>query len=933
MLIGRSLGPYRIVEQIGAGAMGEVYRAQDTRLGRDVAIKVLPADLAGKPERLARFEREARAAAALNHPHIATVYDVGCETLADTADAGAGPPDGERQSRRQPIELHFIVQEYLQGETLRRRLDRRPLGVEEALRVGGEIAGALAAAHEAGIVHRDLKPDNVFLSGAGHTKVLDFGLAKLVAAGEMISGESSQSITVPDSVSGGILGTPGYMAPEQVNGEPSDRRSDVFSFGAMLYEMVSGKRAFAGRSAADSLARVVHEEPRALEEIDGAMPLELSRIIAKCLQKESQRRYQTADDLAIDLAALRTAVESGTAVPVSAAADALHRAGPALDRPGWPALALTALLVAVGTWTLVPDADPPTAPVLRFSVSLPEGVGITRSERPVVAMSSDGQKVVVAANRALWLRNLGNDAFVRVAGSDPSTRGGYAVAPSFSPDGANVAFFLEGAIRRVALAGGAPISLSTAHIPSGIHWAADGYVYYTQGRAVAGTSRAFASESIWRVPEEGGTPSVVVEVDEDRRAAAPQLLPGGEWLLFSTTSASEFVMDESSREEIAVQSVRTGERHTLIDSGFGGRYVETGHILYLEGTSLWAVPFNLDGLEVTGGATQLIESVPLSYWAGTPYMGIADTGNIAVPALALLQQRNGELSWVRGDGDVEPLDVSLADNPRLSRDGTKVVAEVRDVSSTRIFVHEIDRSSWTELTPESSGAAPVWSPDGRWIYYMSSDVDGAAVWRKSADFTSPPELVWRPQDHLAYPESMPEDGRFLVYSAGLGDQNDIWLLWLKGERRARALIESPAISEEGPQVHPTGRWIAYTSNETGRYEIYVHELSEQGALGRRSVISTLGGAEPMWSRDGRTLFYRVGTQLIAVACDLDDGFRAGEPRVVMREFPGDTPVLRADYDVAPDGRFLTSLPQAEWSAQRLDIVINWFAESGLRRTQ
>jgi serine/threonine-protein kinase len=360
--------------------------------------------------------------------------------------------------------------------------------------------------------------------------------------------------------------------------------------------------------------------------------------------------------------------------------------------------------------------------------------------------------------------------------------------------------------------------------------------------------------------------------------------------------------------------------------------VDTGHILYLEQSSLWALPFNLDGLETTGGATQVIPSVPMSYWAGTPYMGIAGNGNLVVPALALLQTRNGQVSWVVHDGEAAPLGIPLADNPRITDDGAKVAVEVREVDDTRVWVYEIDRNSWTELTPSSSSTAPVWAADGRWIYYMAADTDGhEAVWRKSVDFTTPAERLWRPANHIPYPESVPADGRFLVYSAALGDQNDIWLLWLDGERRAVPLIETPEISEEGAQIHPSGRWIAYTSALADRDQVFVQELSEQGALGRRYPISRSGGSEPMWSHDGRFLYYRYGAQMICVEVTTEPEFRTSAPRVLMREFPGDSPVLRADYDIAPDGTFITAVPLVDWSAQRLDVVINWFAESGLRR--
>jgi len=305
-----------------------------------------------------------------------------------------------------------------------------------------------------------------------------------------------------------------------------------------------------------------------------------------------------------------------------------------------------------------------------------------------------------------------------------------------------------------------------------------------------------------------------------------------------------------------------------------------------------------------------------------------------VPALSIVTDRNGDISWVDANGTVEPLDIPRADNPRVTGDGSKVVAEVRGVGETQIWIHEIDSGSWTELETVSPATAPVWSNDGRSVFFMSRGPDGrAAIWRQAADFSSRPELVWTPEGHLPFPESTPDDGRFLMYSAGLPDQNDVWLLWLDGNHGAIPLTQTPDISEEGSQVHPSGRWFAYTSRESGRYEVYVRELAVDGTVGRRYAISPAGGAEPMWSRDGSTLFYRVGTRLLAVDVSTDGGFRVNATRIVLHEFPGDTPVLRSDYDVAADGRFITSIPLNQFSVSRLDVVVNWLAESGLLPTE
>ena len=538
---GTKLGPYEITDQLGAGGMGEVYLAEDSRLGRKVAIKVLPAEFASDAERLARFEQEARAAAALNHPHIASVFDVGTE-------------DG----------THFMVQEYLEGDTLREPLGKGALPLKKALGLATEIAEALAAAHAAGIIHRDMKPENIFVTTEGHAKVLDFGLAKLTevaAAGS--PGGATQSPTMMGTVAGQVMGTAGYMAPEQVVGSDNiDHRADLFAFGCVLYEMATGARAFAGRSIAETLAHIQHDDPPPIQEFDPSLPDELQRIVGKCIAKERERRFQGANDLVVDMKTLALEVESGAALPTSSAAQNTTRGIPSmLTAPTVVASALvaSALVGALGVWITTPS--PPESLIRRFYIDYPPETTFLADSSLGVAISPDGSSVVFAANRQLWLRAIDDLVATPIRGTE-LTR-----VPFFSPDGQQLGFWgNDGQIKSISVAGGAPVSLGSApEFPYGASWADDGYIYFGQGPS-----------GILRVSETGGEPESVVQMEAGEQAHGPQLLPGGEWLLFTLRSGSGSWSDAS----IVARPVSGGERKVLVTGGTDGGYVPTGHIVY-----------------------------------------------------------------------------------------------------------------------------------------------------------------------------------------------------------------------------------------------------------------------------------------------------------------------------------------------------------------
>ena len=470
ILIGKTLGPYKIIEQLGAGGMGEVYLGEDTRLGRKVAIKVLPEEYASDPERLARFEQEARAAAALNHPHIAVVHDVGSETGDDGTIT------------------HFMVQEYLEGQSLRERLEKGALPLDKALDLATEVGEALIAAHKGGIIHRDLKPDNIFVTEEGHAKVLDFGLAKLTEMAAPTGTSASMSPTMLGTVAGQVMGTAGYMAPEQINGEQIDQRADLFAFGAVFYEMVTGRRAFAGDNIHETLSRIISKQPQAVHEIRDDLPLKLGWIIDKALAKDANRRYQSATGFSADLRQLQDDITAGVAIPSGGPSVAAPVAVETSRTNPWKLavpLAVAALLIGVlGTWfATLPIPEPP----MRFEIELPEQVDFNNTGRRVVAISPDGSRIVFVANDQLWMRLIGDLVPTPISGTEN------ALSPFFSHDGQQIGFYANDQLKRVAVTGGAPVSVgATASNLYGASWADNDMIYFGLG-----------AEGIWQVPGTG----------------------------------------------------------------------------------------------------------------------------------------------------------------------------------------------------------------------------------------------------------------------------------------------------------------------------------------------------------------------------------------------------------------------------------------------
>jgi eukaryotic-like serine/threonine-protein kinase len=888
---GTRLGPYEIIAAIGAGGMGEVYRAHDPRLGRDVAIKVLPATLSADADRLRRFEKEARAAAALNHPNILNILDIGTHE---------GAP--------------YVVSELLEGTTFREPLSGGALPVRKAVDLAIQIANGLASAHEKGIVHRDLKPENLFITADGRAKILDFGLAKLTEPVPGGAGATMAATHTAGTTPGIVLGTIGYMSPEQVRGQVVDHRCDIFSFGAILWEMVSGERAFKGDTPADTMSAILNNEPRELTALSGGVVSPaLERIARHCLEKEPGRRFQSARDLAFDLEALSgmsgtiatdrhpTTITSGTA---------RHKTR---ERVIWASagFALAAVAAAVVFRVLevfTPSPLPTPRAIKRMTINLsdieplalakfgPLGIG-----RTSIALSPDGSLLAYAAELngkpQLYLRAL--DQFD--AKPIPGTEGAYN--PFFSPDGRSLGFFSENKLKRVSLQGGEPVTLCEARIPHGASWGPDDTIVFADSEGY----------SLSQVPASGGKPQVFKL--EGLRTAYPEFLPGGKAVLFSIWPSRH-----PDYYQIAVLSLATGERSVLLEGGTNPRYAASGHIVFARAGAILAAPLELSRLEVTGPAVTLIEGIRIEEW-GAAQFALSPEGTLVYVSGA--PAWIGKLTWVDHQGIGKPLaaPAQVYGPVRLSPDGQRLAVSVAGATND-VWIYELARETFTRLTTEGSNDQPLWTQDGKRIIYRSSAPNQSQLISKLADGSGAEQVLTRSKYRCA-PDSWSPDGKLLAfYEFGPDSGFDLWMLPLEGDRKPYPWLKTK-FNEWGARFSRDGKWIAYTSDESGEYEIYVRAYPGPGG---KTKISTSGGEEVVWSPDGQKLFYREGRKWMSADVQTQPEFRV-EATKVMFEGPY-LNVPGVSYDVAPDGQRFIMIEENQKQAPttQLNVVLNWSEE-------
>jgi Tol biopolymer transport system component/tRNA A-37 threonylcarbamoyl transferase component Bud32 len=893
ILPGRRLGPYEILSAIGAGGMGEVYKARDTRLDRIVAIKVFPAHLADRAELRERFDREAKTIASLNHPHICTLYDTGHQ-------------DG----------IDFLVMEYLEGETLAQRLVKGVLPLEQVLQYAVEISDALDKAHRKGVTHRDLKPGNIMLTKSG-TKLLDFGLAKLKQEIAPANVPLSELPTAKDPLTaqGSIVGTLQYMAPEQLEGKEVDARTDIFAFGAVVYEMATRKRAFEGNTQASVISAIMSSDPPPMSSLQPMTPPVLDRVIKRCLAKEPDERCQNANDLTNEL---KWIAESGSHAGVS---------GPASAAKGIRALGRRALILSVGalllvvvasltTWNLKPSPSP--QPVSRLVVDLPPGQQLAGLDGgPAVALSHDGTHLAYVAREAgtqqIFLRAMDSLESKPI----PGTEG--AVDPFFSPDGQWLGFFAGGTLKKVSVSGGAALTLGDAGTPRGASWGSQGTI------AFAPTNVSVLEQ----VPDAGGAPQPLTRFEKgDVGHRWPELLPGDKAVLFAAGQTINF-----TNAQVAVQSVGTSERRNLIQGGINPRYALSGHLVFAQGGSLMAVPFDPQRLEVMGTGVPVVEGLLQSPISGAAQYSISATGSLVyIPGG--VQATQSRLVWVSRNGAEQPL-VAPAHaylTPRLSPDGRRVAVSIQEQES-QTWLYDLSRETLTRLTFEgSSNLGAIWTPDGQRITFNSNKEGSTNLFWQRADGSGGLERLTT-NEYLQAPSSWSPDGQLLAFhEVNPNTQRDIWVLRMSdtspgsGEVRKTQPFLRTRFDEAGPRFSPDGRWLAYISNESGRYEIYVQPYPGPGG---KWQISTEGGNEPVWNPNGRELFYRSGNTMMAVDIATQPGFAAGTPRMLFEGLYDPAPYPLANYDVSRDGqRFLMLKPaeQQQAAPTQINVVLNWFEE-------
>ena len=918
---GTRIGTYEVVASIGAGGMGEVYRARDTKLGRDVALKVLPDLFASDSERLARFKREAQVLASLNHPNIAQIY---------------GFEDGPSTTSGQPA--HALVMELVEGPTLADSIARGPIPLDDALAIAKQLAAALEAAHEQGIVHRDLKPANIKVRDDGTVKVLDFGLAKAFdpapGSGSTVQGDVSNSPTITSPAmtqQGIILGTAAYMSPEQARGRPVDKRADIWAFGCVLFEMLSGRRAFElpGEAAtiSDTLAAILRSEPD-WTVLPADTPPAVRTALRRCLEKDRKRRIGDASDVLLLIDELSA---------VSNVPAALSASAPVSGRARWTMRVLVPLAAAVAgavvagavVWQWRPTPAPPA--VKRLVVTLPDGDQFFAIGRTFVAVAPDASRLAYIANEQLYLRPLDQ----LVATPVPGTRA--ATSPFFSPDGQQIGFYQAGQLKKVSVGGGTPQVICAAMNPFGVSWARDGTIFFGQG-----------ANGISRVSADGGSPSVVVSPGEkkDQFFYGPQLLPDGKTLLFTvdtpgTASRGVFPWDDA---EIVTQDLESAQRTVVVEGGTHGRFLPTGHVIFARQETLWAVAFDPRTGRRGGSPVSMVEGIRQvgATGGGLGIGALTGAAQIDVSANGLLVyvERSTvnsarRLVWVDRQGKETPVPIPSRSYayPRIAPDNTRVAIDIRDEGQD-VYVLDLEPLNLRQLTFDSApDIAPEWTLDGRRIAFFRS---GQGLFWQSADGTGSPEQLLESGITVLGPTGFLSGPDRLLFDENTNAGWNIKVLDLQ-TRTAAGLVTQPNVNVMNAALSPDRRFVAYQASDraiAGRVRIFVRPFPdvEAGLWG----IPCESCTRPVWARNGRELFYMSGglqgvpgaTSIWSVPITTSPSFRHGTPQQLFQgqyyaQLQGRT------YDVAHDGqRFLMikTSPEAAATAPRIVVVDNWIEE-------
>jgi eukaryotic-like serine/threonine-protein kinase len=892
-----AIAHYRLLAPLGAGGMGEVYLAEDTKLGRKVALKLLPAESTRDAGRLRRFEQEARAASALNHPNILTIFEI-------------GEANGER----------YIATEYIDGQTLRERLNGDRLSSQAALDIAAQIAAALTVAHEAGIVHRDIKPENVMLRRDGIVKVLDFGLAKLIE--HMPAAVDSQAPTIAKAHTdpGAVLGTVGYMSPEQVRGQEADHRADIFSFGVILYEMLNGQRAFSGDSAVEVMNAILKEEPPELGETNAKISPALEKIVRRCMEKKSGRRFQSASDLGFALEAL--SAPSGSRLETQEALSSATENVGALsvrkrERLAWLVAVMALFLGMLGfAWAyFTRQFVTNDMRVMRYSIVPPE-----KSSFSQISVSPDGRYLAFTAATGgkvqLWVQALDSTEARALAG----TQG--AIYPFWSPDSRFIGFFADYRLKKIEVTGGPVEKICEVSLPLGGAWSRAGVILFVRG--VIG---------LFRIPETGGEVTQVTTPDNSRQEIthrSPTFLPDGRHFLYSITSG------RNETRGIYLGSLDGTLKRRLMDDVTVVRYMAAipgdttgaaGLLVFGRDGALWARPFDTRRLDFTGEQFSLSDRLGRDIVGAYSFFSVSDNG-VLVFDPSLKQRWRRQHRWVDRRGQtINLLDVPVGISPLwLSPDEKRFIADRYDpqTGASDLWMYDVSGGNAQRFTFNlAADLNPVWAPNGSRIVWASSREEGLNLYQKAASGAGEETLLWK-SDYAKVPTDWSRDGRFIIYyQIDPKTQVDVWILPVDGSGEAKPVVRTEA-NEGAATLSPDGRWLAYTSSVSGRLEIYVQGFPEGG--GKRQV-STGGGFGPRWRKNGRELFYySVDGKLMAAQVRIGESIEADEPVSLFEFRNGILGAPFAPYAVTADGqRFLiTEIVDTEPNAP-LTVMTNWTA--------
>ncbi|MGH9955584.1 MAG: protein kinase domain-containing protein [Pyrinomonadaceae bacterium] len=886
---GTRLGRYEIRSQLGAGGMGEVYLARDPKINRDVAIKVLPASFSSDGDRLRRFEQEVEATGKLNHPNILAVYDV------ETHD---GSP--------------YVVYELLEGETLRERLSGGALSTRKALDYAAQIAQGLTAAHAKGIIHRDLKPENIFITNDGRIKILDFGLAKLIEPTQITEAQTELLTRKANTDPGSVMGTVGYMSPEQVRAQRVDHRSDIFSLGLILYEMLSGKRPFRGDSAVETLNAILKEDPAELSESNSQINPALERVVMHCLEKSPEQRFQSARDVTFALEALSGLSSSRTV------AEAFPLAAPRSknrERLAW-IVAGTCLLVLLAALPFAVSylrRAPADERVLRLSLLPPEKATMSDGIVTSFAISPDGRRLAFVASsdgqNRLWVRSLDSLTAQALPGTEGASS---ASAPFWSPDSRFIGFGAGGKLKKIEVSGAPPQTLCDASTMRGGTWNRNGVILFATG----------LSSVLYRVPATGGEPTPVTTLDQSRSETLhrwPYFLPDGQRFLY-------FVRSREAESEIFMGSLDGKETKRLLPGAVAAVYAAPGFVLFLRDGILMAQRFDAGELQLTGEPFPIAERVAFNVGLGRGAFSVSDSGVLAYAAGS--SEINQPLWFDRAGKQLGSVGTAgLYFSVWLSPDENRAAVNRVDTQTgtNDVWLFDLQRGVPSRFTTDpASDSNPTWSPDGGEIVFNSNREGINNLYRKIASGGGTEELLFK-SDEEKWPDDWSLDGRFIVYqSFNQKTKWDLWVLPMTGDRQPTKFLQTE-FNEQQAQFSPDGKWLAYVSDESGAQEVYVRTFPDSGGKWR---VSTGGGNQPAWRRDGSELFYiAADRQLMSVDFRLGAAFEASVPKGLFVTRVIALADFRNQYEPTADGqRFLINSTLESAEAAPISVVVNWMAD-------